>query len=327
LPPTDTVVVTGASAGVGRAIALYYARKGARIGLIARGRTGLEAARQEVVALGGQALVLALDVAQAEEVEKAAAAVEQAFGPIGIWINSAMVTTFAPLSKLSPEEIRRVMEVTYLGSVHGSMAAYRRMQPRDRGIIIQVGSALAYRSIPLQAPYCAAKAAIRGFTDALRSELIKQGSRVQLTMVHLPAVNTPQFDWARAHLPRKPRPVAPVYQPEVIAEAVAWAARHRKREMHLGHSSMFIIQANKFFPGLLDRYLAKAAWSGQMAEEPSAPRRPDNLFDPVEGDFGARGRFNDEARDRCVQFLLTKWLPWMMLAGVLCGFLLFRRFY
>jgi short-subunit dehydrogenase len=321
----EVLVITGASAGVGRAVALHFARQGARIGLIARGRAGLEAARQEVVALGGQALVLPLDVSNADQVEKAADAVERTFGPITMWVNAAMVTTFAPLSKLSPEEIRRVTEVTYLGTVHGTMSAYRRMQSRNRGIIIQVGSALAYRSIPLQAPYCAAKAASRGFTDALRSELIRQGSRIQLTTIHLPAVNTPQFEWARAHLPRQPRPVAPVYQPAVIAEAIAWAAGRRKREMHLGHSSLLIIQANKFFPGLLDRYLAKAAWSGQMDEKSLDPQRRDNLFDPVDADFGARGRFDDEARDRCIQFMLARRLPWIMLPVVLGILFLFWR--
>src|SRR5918911_1748378 len=232
------VVITGASAGVGRATAQAFARRGARVGLLARGRDGLEGARRDVEALGGRALVLPTDVANAEAVERAAEAVEREFGPIDIWINNAMVSVFSPVKKMKPEEYRRVTEVTYLGVVYGTLAALKRMLPRDRGVIVQVGSALAYRGIPLQAAYCGAKHAIQGFMDALRCELLHDGSHVRVTMVQMPALNTPQFGWVKSRLPHKAQPVPPIYQPEVAAEAIVWAAHHPRRELCVGFSTV-----------------------------------------------------------------------------------------
>ncbi|MFU8807407.1 MAG: SDR family oxidoreductase, partial [Bradymonadaceae bacterium] len=241
----ETVVITGASAGVGRATARAFARQGARIGLIARGRAGLEAARREVVELGGEALVVPLDMANAEEVERAAEKIEAEFGPIDIWINSAMVTVMAPIKETTAEEFKRVMEVNYLGYVYGTQSALRRMLARDRGVIVQVSSALAFRSIPLQSAYCASKHAIKGFTESLRTELMHDESNVHVTMVHMPALNTPQFDWSRTRLPNKPQPVPPIYQPEVAADAIVWAAHHRRREITVGQSSLRAIYGNK----------------------------------------------------------------------------------
>jgi short-subunit dehydrogenase len=290
----QVVVITGASAGVGRATARRFAREGARIGLIARDEARLNRTAQEVAQLGGRALVLPLDVADAQAVEQAAERVEAELGPIDVWINSAMLTVFAPVAELTPDEVRRVTEVTYLGYVNGTMAALRRMRARDRGTIVEAGSALAYRSIPLQAAYCGAKHAVVGFTDSLRSELIHDGSKVQVTVVHLPALNTPQFDWARNKMPLKVQPVPPIFQPEVAAEALHFAARHPRRELWVGHSSVMAILAQRLFPGLLDRYLAYSAYKGQQDEEP-ALSGPDNLFEPVKGDFAAHGRFDDRA--------------------------------
>ncbi|SEP69435.1 NADP-dependent 3-hydroxy acid dehydrogenase YdfG [Faunimonas pinastri] len=290
------VVITGASAGVGRAVAARFARDGASIGLIARGPERLEAAAEEVRHIGGQALALPLDVADHDQVEAAATRVEEEFGPIDIWINGAMATLLGPLHEMSPEEFRRITEVTYLGNVHGTMAALKRMRVRDRGTIVQIGSALAYRSIPLQSAYCGAKHAIVGYTDSLRSELIHDGSRVRLTVVHLPAVNTPQFEWARNKMPFRQQPVPPIYQPEVAASGIHYAALHPgRREYWIGSSSYQAILGQKVAPGLLDRMMAKKGYSGQMTSEPETPRG-DNLFAPVPGDFGARGRFGNRAR-------------------------------
>ncbi|HEX2256638.1 MAG TPA: SDR family oxidoreductase [Afifellaceae bacterium] len=290
----QVVVITGASAGAGRATARRFARDGARIGLIARDEARLKRTAQEVEQLGGRALALPLDVADADAVEQAAERVEAELGPIDIWINSAMVTIFAPVAEMTPQEVRRVTEVTYLGYVYGTMAALKRMRPRDGGTIVQAGSALAYRSIPLQAAYCGAKHAIVGFTDALRCELIHDRSNVAVTVVHLPALNTPQFEWARNKMPQRPQPVPPIFQPEVAAEALHFAARHPRRELWVGRSSVMAILAQRLFPGLLDRYLAYAAYNGQQDEEP-ALHGPDNLFEPVKGDFAAHGRFDDRA--------------------------------
>ena len=290
----QVVVITGASAGVGRATARRFAREGASIGLIARDEARLERAAEEVAQLGGRALVLPLDVADAEAVEAAAERVEAELGPIDTWINCAMLTVFAPVHEMTPDEVRRVTEVTYLGYVNGTMAALKRMRARDRGTIVQAGSALAYRSIPLQAAYCGAKHAIVGFTDALRSELIHDSSKVEVTMVHLPALNTPQFDWARNKTPMRPQPVPPIFQPEVAAEALHFAARHPRRELWVGRSSVMAILAQRLVPGLLDRYLAHSAYKGQQDDEPALPG-PDNLFAPVKGDFAAHGRFDDRA--------------------------------
>jgi NADP-dependent 3-hydroxy acid dehydrogenase YdfG len=306
-------MVTGASAGVGRATAQAFARRGARIGLLARGTEGLQAARKEVEVLGGKALVLGADVADAAQVEAAAQALEDALGPIDIWVNNAMVTIVSPVKDLTPEEIQRVTEVTYLGAVHGTMAALKRMLARNRGVIVQVGSALAYRAIPLQSAYCGAKHGLRGFTDSLRSELLHEGSRVGLTMVHLPALNTPQFSWCRTRMPGHPQPVAPIYQPEVAAAAIVWAAEHRPRELQVGLPTVKAVWANKVLPGLLDRYLALKGYDAQQMEEPVDRDRPDNLWQPVPGIAAAHGRFDREARPRSRQL-------WVVTHGALAAF-------
>lgn len=290
------VVVTGASAGVGRATVREFARTGARIGLLARGAERLEAAAAEVRAAGSVALAIPTDVAHADEVEAASERIEHELGTIDIWVNNAMVTVFSPFAELSAEEFRRVTEVTYLGAVHGTMSALKRMLPRDQGSIVQVGSALAYRSIPLQAAYCGAKHAIVGFTDSIRSELKHTGSRVWMTVVHLPAMNTPQFNWCRTHLPRQPQPVPPIYEPEVAARAIVAAARSRKREVFVGAPTVVAIEGTKFVPGVADRYLADTAFDSQMTPEPIAADRQDNLFTPVAGDYAAHGRFNTNGR-------------------------------
>ena len=322
----EVVVITGASAGVGRATAQAFARRGAHVGLLARGQGGLEGTRRDVEAEGGCALVLPTDVAEAEQVDAAARAVEEAFGPIDVWVNCAMTTVFAPFQKITPQEFRRVMEVTCLGYVHGTMAALRRMRLRDRGVIIQVGSALAYRSIPLQSAYCAAKAAIRGFTDSVRSELIHDGSRVHLTMVQMPGLNTPQFRWGLSRMPRKARPVAPAYQPEVAAEAIVWSAYHRRRELWVGLSTVEAIRVNQISPAFGDWYAARTAYQGQQTDESEDPGRPHNLWEPVDraGDFGAHGPFDAEARRHSPQLWANTHRGWLALAtaglaGVACG--------
>jgi short-subunit dehydrogenase len=292
-----TVVVTGASAGVGRAVALRFARAGARVGLIARDAKALESVKRDIERAGGSAMVAAADVADADAVFAAAAAIRCALGPAEVWINDAMVTVFAPVWRTSPEEFRRVTEVTYLGFVHGTLAALRDMRPRDSGTIIQIGSALAYRGIPLQAAYCGAKHAIRGFTNSLRSELIHAGSRVKVSIVELPAVNTPQFDWARTHMAHQPRPVPPVVDPEVIADAVFRTAQNPRRELWIGWSTIKVVLGNFFLPALLDRYLARKAFQAQETPAPVQGERKDNLFEPVHGLHRTRGRFRREARN------------------------------
>jgi NAD(P)-dependent dehydrogenase (short-subunit alcohol dehydrogenase family) len=313
----EVVVITGASGGVGRATALAFARQGAHLGLLARGRGGLVSARDDVEAAGGRALVLPTDVADPDQVEAAAEDVEREFGPIDVWVNSAMATVFAPVHKMEPSEYRRVTEVTYLGYVHGTLSALRRMRARDRGTIVQVGSALAYRSIPLQSAYCAAKAAVRGFTDSLRSELIHDGSHVHLTMVQMPALNTPQFEWGRSKMPRRARPVAPVYQPEVAAEATVWSAHHRRRELWVAPSTVKAIIAQRVAPGFGDWLAARTAYSGQQTDEPENPTRPDNLWEPVdcEGDFGAHGPFDREAKRHSLQLWADTHRGWLALAA------------
>jgi short-subunit dehydrogenase len=301
----EVVVVTGASAGVGRATARAFGARGACVGLIARGHDGLEGARREIAAAGGRALVLPVDVADANQVEAAADEVEAAFGPIDVWVNDAMVTVFGPIDAITAAEFRRVTEVTYLGTVYGTMAALKRMRARNRGAIVQVGSALAYRSIPLQAAYCGAKSAVRGFTDALRCELLHDGSNVHLTMVQLSAFNTPQFDWARNHMPREPQPLPPIFQPEVAAEAIVWAAHQRRREVWVGWPAVKAILGQRVMPGLLDRMLAQSCYSGQLSEVSVRRGRPDNLRYAAPGDHGARGRFSARARPRSWQFWLT----------------------
>lgn len=291
------VVITGASAGVGRAVARRFARDGAKLGLIARDESRLARAVTEVEKLGGYAVALPADVADAAQVEEAAERFTHSVGPIDIWINGAMVTVLARVDDITPEEYRRVTEVTYLGCVHGTLAALKRMRGQGWGTIVQVGSALAYRSIPLQAPYCAAKHAIVGFTDSLRSELIHDRQPIKLTVVHLPGVNTPQFEWARNKMPHRAQPVPPIFQPEVAAEGIHYAALNPRRELWVGRSSYMTILGQRLVPGYLDRMLARAAFSGQQTSEP-AEDRPDNLFEPVAGDYGARGRFDSRATTR-----------------------------
>ena len=300
------IAITGASAGVGRATVRRFAREGARIGLIARGQERLEEAATEVKELGGEALVLPLDVADADALDAAAAQIEERLGPLEVWVNNAMATVFAPVRDTTPEEFRRATEVTYLGTVWGTMAALRRMHPRDRGTIIQVGSALVYRSIPLQAAYCGAKSGIRGFTESLRTELLHEGSNVKLTMVELPALNTPQFSWSRAKMPRHPQPVPPIFQPEVAAEAIFYAADKPRRELVVGWPTLKAIYGEKFAPGLLDRYLARNGFDAQQTDEPLDRERPGNLFEPVVGDFSAHGPFDNEARPRSLLFDLDR---------------------
>jgi NAD(P)-dependent dehydrogenase (short-subunit alcohol dehydrogenase family) len=316
---SDVVVVTGASAGIGRATAVEFARRGARLALLARGIEGLEGARREVEAAGGTALLIPTDTSDPDQMERAADRVERELGPIDIWVNVAMATVFSPVSAITPEEFRRVTEVTYLGYVYGTMAALKRMRTRNRGTLVQVGSALAYRAIPLQSAYCGAKFAIRGFTDALRSELIHDHSAIKLTMVQIAAFNTPQFDWARIHIDRNPQPVPPIFQPEVAARGIVYAAYHPRREFWVGWPTVKAILGNKLIPGLLDRYLASKAYEGQFGPEPLPSYRPDNLFEPVPGDRdrGSHGRFDDRARP-------TSWQLWAnMHRGWIAGGLAF----
>ncbi|MFL6236481.1 MAG: SDR family oxidoreductase [Thermoanaerobaculia bacterium] len=291
----EIVVVTGASAGVGRATVRAFAERGAHVGLIARNREALENARQEVEAMGGRALVLPTDMADDQAVEAAAARVEGELGPIDVWVNNAMCSVFSPVKEMKPEEYRRVTDVTYLGYVWGTLAALRRMLPRDRGSIVQVGSALAYRGIPLQSAYCAAKHAIQGFCDSLRSELLHDGSHVHLCMVQMPALNTPQFSWVKSRLPRKPQPVPPIFQPEVAARAIVWAAHHRRREIYVGWPTVKAVVGNKVAAGYADHYLARNGYDSQQYDGFADPHRPDNLWEPVPGDHGAHGQFDDRA--------------------------------
>ncbi len=326
----EIVVITGASAGVGRATVRAFARRGAHIGLIARGRDGLEGAREEVEALGAKALVLPTDVADADQVEAAAAAVEEQLGPIDIWINNAMVSVFSPIKEMTAEEFRRVTEVTYLGYVYGTLAALKYMLPRDRGVIVQVGSALAYRGIPLQAAYCGAKHAIQGFMDSLRCELLHDGSHVQVTMVQMPALNTPQFGWVKSRLPHKAQPVPPIFQPEVAAEAIMHAAHHPRRELHVGFSTVKAIIGNKLVPGFADWYLARTGYKSQQTNAPADPNRPNNLWQPVPGDHGAHGTFDARAREHSLQLWANTHRGWLALAGlgltgVLCAVLARHR--
>ncbi len=313
----EVVVVTGASGGVGRAVAHAFARRGAHVGLLARGEHGLEDARREVESLGGKAVVLPTDVADHEQVEAAAEAAEAAFGPIDIWVNDAMATVFAPFVQIEPEEFKRATEVTYLGAVYGTMAALRRMAPRDRGTIVQVGSALSYRAIPLQSAYCGAKFAMRGFTDSVRTELLHDGSKVWIAMVQLPAVNTPQFNWCRTKLPDHPQPVPPIYQPEVPAEAVYWAAHHRRREIDVGFSAVKAILGNKLAPRFADWYLARTGYRSQQIEGMPVNGRADNLFEPVLGEAAMHGMFDRGARERSYQLWATTHRP--ALVGALVG--------
>jgi NAD(P)-dependent dehydrogenase (short-subunit alcohol dehydrogenase family) len=305
------VVVSGASAGVGRAVARAFGAGGDGVALLARGEVGLDAAAKDVEAAGGQALAIPTDVADHAQVEAAAARTERELGPIDVWVNVAFVGVFSPFTEIRPEEFKRVTEVTYLGYVYGTRAALDRMLPRDRGAIVQVGSALAYRGIPLQSAYCGAKHAIQGFNESLRCELLHRRSRVRVTMVQLPAVNTPQFEWVLNRLPHHPQPVPPIYQPEVAAAAVVYAAGHpRRREYWVGGSTVGTLLADKVVPGLLDRYLARTNFKAQQIPEPADAERPANLWEPVDGrggrDFGAHGSFDSRSVDRSVQAWLSR---------------------
>lgn len=317
-----TVVVTGASAGVGRATVRAFAKEGARVGLLARGSDGLQAAAREVYEDGGTSLAIPTDVADPEQVESAADRVERELGPIDVWVNNAMATIFARFTDVTPAEFKRATEVTYLGTVYGTMSAVRRMLPRNRGHIIQVGSALAYRSIPLQSPYCGAKHAIAGFTDSLRTELIHDGKNIHLTMVQLPAMNTPQFSWCRSKLPRHPQPVPPIYQPEVAAEMIVWASKHQRREIFVGAPTVIAIEGNKIAPGFADYFLGETGFDSQQTSEPVRPDRPDNLFEPLAGDFGAHGIFDARAHGSSPQIWFEKHRGVAALAGAaVCGVL------
>src|SRR4051794_208397 len=292
----EVVVVTGASSGVGRAVVREFARQGAAIGLLARGGDGLDGARRDVESAGPKAVAVPTDVADPDAVEFAATMIEDELGPIDVWVNDAMTTVFSWFDEIEPDEFRRATEVTYLGAVWGTRSALKRMLPRDRGTVMQVGSALAYRGIPLQAPYCGAKHAMKGFTESIRTELRAKGSNVHVGMSQLPGLNTPQFDHCRAKLPNHPQPVKPIFQPEVAAEAIVKAVRKRKRETYVGLPTRYTIWGNKLAPWLAERYLAKTAIKGQQTDQPVDPNRPDNLFEPVPGDRGAHGPFDAEAK-------------------------------
>jgi NAD(P)-dependent dehydrogenase (short-subunit alcohol dehydrogenase family) len=306
---TQTVAITGASAGIGRAAARLFGQRGDRVALIARGRAGLEGAVRDVERAGGTALAVPADVADFSLVDRAATEIEDAFGPIDVWVNVAFASVFAPFAETTAEEFRRVTEVTYLGFVHGTMAALARMRPRDHGAIVQVGSALGARSIPLQSAYCGGKHAINGFTESLRCELRHDKSNVHVTVVQMPAVNTPQFSWVRSRLPRHPQPVPPIYQPEVAARGIVYAADHpRRKQYFVGATTAATILANRVAPALLDRYLARTGYDSQQTDQPE-PRRPDNLWEPVDGgrgdDHGAHGEFDDKSHRRSAQLLVS----------------------
>jgi NAD(P)-dependent dehydrogenase (short-subunit alcohol dehydrogenase family) len=324
----QVVVITGASAGVGRATARAFAKAGAAIGLLARGEDGLEGTREDVERLGGRALVLPTDVAHADQVEAAATRIEKELGPVDLWINNAMVSVFSPVKEMTAEDFHRVTEVTYLGVVYGTLAALKRMLPRDHGHIIQVGSALAYRGIPLQAAYCGAKHAIQGFTESLRCELLHDQSKVRVTMVQMPALNTPQFGWVKSRLPRKPQPVPPIYQPEVAAEAIIYAARDGRREIQVGLPTVVAVEGNKIAPGLFDHYLARTNYDAQQTDEPVEDDRRDNLWTPVPGDHGAHGSFDERSYRWSPQLWANKHRGWLALAlgtGMLSAVLIKRR--
>ncbi|WP_069173871.1 SDR family oxidoreductase [Streptomyces griseus] len=316
----QTVVITGASAGIGRAAARAFAARGANVALLARGRAGLEAAAREVEAAGGRALPIPTDVADPAQVEAAAEAAEAEFGRLDVWVNTAFSSVFARFTDITPAEYVRTTEVTYLGFVNGTRAALSRMLPQDHGVIVQVGSALGDRSIPLQSAYCGAKHAINGFTSSVRTELMHEGSEVQLTVVQMPAVNTPQFSWVLSRLPRKPQPVAPIYQPEVAARAVVRAADHpRRKQYYVGASTAVTVLADKIAPGLLDRYLARTGFRSQQTDEPDSPDRPHNLWQPLDDtdghDHGAHGSFDDRSHRHAPELVLSFHPRWTAAVG------------
>jgi len=330
---TQTVVITGASAGIGRAVARLYGKRGASVGLIARGRAGLDGAAHDVEGAGGKALAICADVADYGQVDDAAGQVEECFGPLDVWVNAAFTSVFAPFAEISPDEFKRVTEVCYLGFVNGTRAALLRMRPRDHGTIVQVGSALGSRSVPLQSAYCGAKHAINGFTSSLRCELLHERSGVRVTVVQMPAVNTPQFSWVRAKLPNQPQPVPPIYQPEVAARGVLFAAdQPRRKQYWVGASTAATIAANKFAAGLLDRYLARTGYDAQQTPQRAIPFRPDNLWSPVDeppgDDHGAHGEFDDRSHPRSPQMWVSQHLrlaTGLTAAAVAAGGALARR--
>ncbi len=321
----ETVVVTGASAGLGRAIAVEFGKHRAQVGLLARGRRGLEGAKQEVEAAGGKAFIVPTDVADPDAVDAAAGAIEREFGPIDTWVNNAMASVFSPVKEMKPEDYKRTTDVTYLGTVYGTLAALKRMLPRDRGAIVQVGSALAYRSIPLQSAYCAAKHAMVGFTDSLRCELIHDQSHVDVSVVHMPAMNTPQFGWVKSRLSHKAQPVPPIFEPEVGARAVYWAAHHHRREIYVGGSTVEAIVGNKVAAKALDDYLGRTGYKSQQRQEAEDPYRENNLWKPLDEteDYGPHGAFNSRVHRFSYQLWADLHRPWIVLgigaAGALIG--------
>ena len=313
----QVVVITGASAGVGRATARAFGQRRAQVGLLARGRDGLEAAKREIEAAGGKGFVFPVDVANPEQVEAAAQAVEESLGPIDVWVNNAMTSVFSPIKEMTAEEFKRVTEVTYLGFVYGTLSALKRMLPRDRGVIVQVGSALAYRGIPLQAAYCGAKHAIQGFVDSLRRELLHDRSNVRVAMVQMPALNTPQFSWVKSRLPEKPQPVPPIFQPELAAQAILWAADHNRSELYVGWPTVEAIVGNKIMPRLADEYLARTGYQSQQTNEPADKNRGNNLWEALPGDHGAHGDFGDRAHRYSFQFWLATHRGWLASVALL----------
>ncbi|MFW5812691.1 MAG: SDR family oxidoreductase [Fibrobacterota bacterium] len=319
----EVVVITGATAGVGRAVARLFAEKGARCALLARGKAGLESTRRDIVSRGGEALALPTDVSAPVLVEQAAQKVTDEWGKIDIWINCAMLTMYCEFEKMTPEEFRRITEVNYLGYVYGTQAALKRMLKVNSGTIVQISSSLAYRSIPLQSAYCGSKHAINGFTDSVRCELLHENSRVWITSVELPGLNTPQFSWAKSNMSKKPQPIPPIYQPEVAAEAVYWAAHHRRREVTVGGMSLVAIWANKLIPGFLDRYLARTAYEAQQYDGPRDSQRPSNIWEPVdaEDDYGAHGEFDLRSKSSSLQFKVSRMpgYPFYAAAALMMG--------
>ncbi len=312
----EVVVITGATAGIGRAAARAFAQQGAHIALLARDQQGLDDTHAEIEKLGGKALSISVDVADAAQVEAAAESVEREFGPIDIWVNNAIVQIFAPLKEISAADFKRVTEVNYLGTVYGTMAALKRMQPRDKGVIVQIGSEVSYRSTPLLSAYCGSKFAVRGFTDSLRSELLHDNSKVRITMLHFPGINTPEFDWGKTTLAHRPKPAFPIYQPEVAARAIVWAAHHPRREMYVSLPAALMIWSSKLMPSLLDRFLGRFGYDLQQAKDtPISPNRPDNLWQPIAGRHVVHGSYSEQALKTSLSSWLNMHRGWLAVAG------------